>query len=137
MLALVAFLLASHIGSAQESQSDPTSVLTQRQQAQQAMQSMDDRQRQEVQTVQGLQSPAELRTNLPPMSEGTDAAELLGTGYRPGDDAMFGEQLFQPGVSQVYGVGFNANYVLAIGDRVTIRMWGAFAYQDIQVVDSM
>jgi protein involved in polysaccharide export with SLBB domain len=70
------------------------------------------------------------------MSDGTDAAELLGTGYRPGEDAMFGEQLFQPGVSQVYGVGFNADYVLAIGDRLMIRMWGAFAYQDIQVVDA-
>jgi protein involved in polysaccharide export with SLBB domain len=121
---------------AQESQSDPTSVLTHREQAQQAMQSMDDRQRQEVQTVQGLQSPTELRTDLPPMSDGTDAAELLGTGYRPGEDAMFGEQLFQPGVSQVYGVGFNADYVLAIGDRLMIRMWGAFAYQDIQVADA-
>ena len=136
LLAALACLLAMQTGMAQESQSDLASVLTQRQQAQQAMQSMEDRQSQDMQTVQGLQSPAELRTELPPMSEGTDAAELLGTGYRPGDEAMFGEQLFQPGVSQVYGVGFNADYVLAIGDRVTIRMWGAFAYQDIQVVDA-
>jgi hypothetical protein len=135
-IAGLVFLLASHTVLAQESQSDPTSVLTHREQAQQAMQSMDDRQRQEVQTVQGLQSPTELRTDLPPMSDGTDAAELLGTGYRPGEDAMFGEQLFQPGVSQVYGVGFNADYVLAIGDRLMIRMWGAFAYQDIQVADA-
>jgi protein involved in polysaccharide export with SLBB domain len=135
LLAGAACLLAIQAGVAQESQSDVASVLTQRQQAQQAMQSMEDRQSQDVQSFPGLGSPAELRTDLPPMSEGTDAAELLGTAYQPGLEAMFGAQLFQPGVSQVYGVGFNANYVLAIGDRVTIRMWGAFAYQDIQVVD--
>lgn len=135
LLAGVTCLLAIQAGMAQESQSDLASVLTQRQQAQQAMQSMEDRQSQDVQSVQGLQTPAELRTDLPPMSEGTDAAELLGTAYRPGLEAMFGAQLFQPSVSQVYGVGFNADYVLAIGDRVIVRMWGAFAYQDIQVVD--
>ena len=135
LLASATCLLAMQSAMAQESQSDLASVLTQRQQAQQAMQSMEDRQSQQVQTVQGLDSPAELRTDLPPMSEGTDAAELLGTAYRPGLEAMFGAQLFQAGVSQVYGVGFNADYVLAIGDRVTVRMWGAFAYQDIQVVD--
>ncbi len=83
-----------------------------------------------------LRTPTELQTNLPPMTEqGTDAADLLGTAYLPGEDAMFGEQLFQPGVVQTYGVGFNQDYVLAIGDRITLRMWGAYPYQDVQVVD--
>jgi hypothetical protein len=83
-----------------------------------------------------LRSPSELQANLPPMSEpGTDAADLLGTTYEPGEDAMFGEQLFQPGIVQTYGVGFNEDYVLAIGDRVALRMWGAYPYQDVQVVD--
>ena len=54
----------------------------------------------------------------------TDAAELLGTDYEPGEDAMFGEQLFQPGIEQTYGVGLNDEYVIAIGDRVAVRMWG-------------
>ena len=46
----------------------------------------------------------ELSTNMPPMSDSaTDAAELLGTEYEPGDDAMFGEQLFQPGIEQIFG----------------------------------
>src|SRR5690606_15079467 len=79
---------------------------------------------------------AELSTNLPQTTESTaDAADLLGTDYTPDEDAMFGEQLFQPGTAQTYGVGFNEDYVLAIGDRVSLRMWGAFPYQDVQVVD--
>jgi protein involved in polysaccharide export with SLBB domain len=81
--------------------------------------------------------PMELQTNLPPMTEAaTDAAELLGTEYEPGEDAMFGQQLFQPGVEQTYGVGLNEQYEIAIGDRVAIRMWGAFPYQEVQVVDT-
>ena len=84
-----------------------------------------------------LDLPTELQTNLPPMSEAaTDAADLLGTDYDPGEDAMFGKQLFQPGIEQTYGVGLNDEYEIAIGDRVAIRMWGAFPYQEIQVVDT-
>ena len=48
---------------------------------------------------------------------------------------MFGAQLFQPGMGHGYGQGFNADYTLAIGDRVALRMWGAFAYEDMQTVD--
>ncbi len=89
------------------------------------------------QVPQRVESPSELQTNLPPMTETTsDAAELLGSSYRPGEDAMFGEQLFQPGIAQTYGVGFNENYEIAIGDRVAVRMWGAYSYQDVQVVDA-
>lgn len=66
----------------------------------------------------------------------TNAAELLGTSYQPGEDAMFGAQLFQPGMGETYyGTGFNANYTLAIGDQLTLRMWGAFDYADVQTVD--
>ncbi|HNP35707.1 MAG TPA: polysaccharide biosynthesis/export family protein [Woeseiaceae bacterium] len=91
----------------------------------------------QVQPLTPLNLPTELRTDLPPMTDqGSDAAELLGTVYKPGDEAMFGEQLFQPGVTQTYGVGFNESYVLAIGDRIALRMWGAYPYQDVQVVDS-
>jgi protein involved in polysaccharide export with SLBB domain/HAMP domain-containing protein len=93
-------------------------------------------QRSQVEKGQDIDTPSELATDVPPMTdEGADAATLLGTQYTPGENAMFGEQLFQPGIAQTYGVGFNDNYILAIGDRVSIRMWGAFPYQDVQVVD--
>ena len=93
-------------------------------------------QRSQIEQPPEIDTPSELPTNLPPMTEPTaDAATLLGTGYTPHENSMFGEQLFQPGIAQTYGVGFNDDYVLAIGDRVSLRMWGAFPYQDVQVVD--
>jgi protein involved in polysaccharide export with SLBB domain len=94
-------------------------------------------QRSQMELPSSINLPMELQTNLPPMTEAaTDAAELLGTEYDPGEDAMFGQQLFQPGVEQTYGVGLNDEYEIAIGDRVAIRMWGAFPYQEVQVVDT-
>jgi protein involved in polysaccharide export with SLBB domain len=94
-------------------------------------------QRPQAELPQQIDSPSELQTNLPPMTESTtDAAELLGTEYEPGEDAMFGEQLFQTGIAQTYGVGLNDQYEIAIGDRLALRMWGAFPYQDVQVVDA-
>lgn len=67
--------------------------------------------------------------------ETTDAASLLGTQYLPEEGAMFGAQLFQPGMTKSYGQGFNDDYTLAIGDRVAVRMWGAFTFEDFQTVD--
>jgi protein involved in polysaccharide export with SLBB domain len=119
-LAFVACLLMMQAGMTQ-TQADVESLLGQRAQSDQS---------------QDIDTPAQAPTSLPPMTEpSADAATLLGTGYEPDENAMFGEQLFQPGISQVYGVGFNDDYVLAIGDRVSLRMWGAFPYQDVQVVD--
>ena len=97
---------------------------------------LEQQQRSEIEPRPEIETPADLPTNLPPMTDqAADAATLLGTGYSPGENAMFGEQLFQPGTAQTYGVGFNDEYVLAIGDRVSLRMWGAYPYQDVQVVD--
>jgi protein involved in polysaccharide export with SLBB domain len=106
------------------------------QQTQADIDSMLEQQRAEAEQRSEIDTPSELPTDLPPTTEpAADAASLLGTGYVPDENAMFGEQLFQPGTAQTYGVGFNDDYVLAIGDRVSVRMWGAFPYQDVQVVD--
>lgn len=117
----LACLVVMQAGMAQQSQTDIGSLLDQRSQAQQRP---------------SVEPPSELPTDTPPMTGPTaDAAELLGTDYIAGENAMFGEQLFQPGAAQVYGVGFNADYELAIGDRVLLRMWGAFSYENVQLVD--
>lgn len=64
-----------------------------------------------------------------------DAATLLGAEEGgAGEQPMFGRQLFRAG-AQNYGVGFNPDYVLAVGDRVTLRMWGAFTFEAPQVID--
>ncbi|MGB7214304.1 MAG: polysaccharide biosynthesis/export family protein [Gammaproteobacteria bacterium] len=81
------------------------------------------------------EAEAEQAAALAETPEPTDAASLLGTRYSPAENAMFGAQLFQPGMAKTYGQGFNEDYTLAIGDRVSLRMWGAFSYEDVQTVD--
>jgi protein involved in polysaccharide export with SLBB domain len=112
-----ACLFMMQSGLAQQTRTDIDSILAQR-----------------TQVERLAELPADI---VPPESQNAaDAAALLGADYTPGEDAMFGEQLFQPGIAQIYGSGFNADYVLAIGDRVSLRMWGAFPFDDIQVIDS-
>jgi len=135
-LTFVTFLLVAQSATAQQlSQAEIEAQLQQRSTIERELRKLG--QRSQTAFPSTIDSPAELQTNLPPMTESTtDAAELLGTGYEPGEDAMFGEQLFQPGIEQTYGVGLNDEYVIAIGDRVAVRMWGAFPYQDVQAVDT-
>ncbi len=49
---------------------------------------------------------------------------------------VFGSQIFSGRLSRQTSIGFNADYQIAAGDRITIRMWGSFAFQATQVVDS-
>ncbi|MDB5818823.1 MAG: polysialic acid transporter [Rhizobacter sp.] len=49
---------------------------------------------------------------------------------------VFGSQIFTGRFgSETFG-GFNPDYQLAAGDRVTVRMWGAFTYDAVQTVDA-
>jgi protein involved in polysaccharide export with SLBB domain len=129
----VLILLGSHALQAQEQSQDELDFLLQQRTQMDELTPLE----QQLSLPPQLRSPSELQTNLPPMTDpGTDAADLLGTAYQPGEGAMFGEQLFQPGVVQTFGVGFNEDYLLAIGDRIALRMWGAYPYQDVQVVDA-
>ena len=135
-LTFTAFLIAAQGAMAQaQSQAEIDALLEQRSRIENEIGQLG--QQPQTELPPQIDLPSELQTDLPPMTESTtDAAELLGTAYEPGEGAMFGEQLFQPGIAQTYGVGLNDQYVIAIGDRVVLRMWGAFPYQDVQVVDS-
>ena len=86
----------------------------------------------------GLTQPPIGTPSNPVQPPTTDAATLLtGEDATPADgEAMFGEQLFRPGAPQAYGAGFNPDYMLSIGDRVALRMWGAFTYEAIQPLDA-
>lgn len=49
---------------------------------------------------------------------------------------VFGSQMF---VGRFIGEGFsgfNSDYQIAIGDRVNLRLWGAYVYEGVQVVDA-
>lgn len=48
---------------------------------------------------------------------------------------MFGSQIFSGRFSAEPFSGFNADYQIATGDRVSLRMWGAFTYETVAVVD--
>lgn len=49
---------------------------------------------------------------------------------------MFGSQMFSGRFAATAFSGFNPDYQLAVGDRVSVRMWGAFPYDATQVVDA-
>lgn len=48
---------------------------------------------------------------------------------------MFGSQLFGGTFRGTLNHGFNPDYVLANGDRLTVRLWGAFNFEGSLVVD--
>jgi protein involved in polysaccharide export with SLBB domain len=79
------------------------------------------------------ETPAASPAPLPPPA--ADAAQLLNAnGAQAEEPPMFGQQLFR-GTVQSYGVGFNPDYMLAIGDRVLLRIWGSFTFEAVQTID--
>lgn len=48
---------------------------------------------------------------------------------------MFGSQMFSGRFAAEAFSGFNPEYQIAVGDRVSLRMWGAFSFEATQVVD--
>lgn len=55
------------------------------------------------------------------------------TASRP---VVFGSQIFTGRFGAEPFSGFNPNYQVAVGDRITVRMWGAFTFDATQVVDA-
>lgn len=48
---------------------------------------------------------------------------------------VFGANLFSGTFAREGAIAFNPDYVLAVGDRVQVRMWGAYNFDDVMVVD--
>lgn len=48
---------------------------------------------------------------------------------------MFGSQLFGGAFRHSTGIGFNPDYQVSIGDRIALRLWGAFMFDGQMVVD--
>lgn len=48
---------------------------------------------------------------------------------------VFGSQLFGGTFRGTLNQGFNADYVIAIGDRLQVRLWGAFNFDGSMIVD--
>ncbi len=71
-----------------------------------------------------LSAPTPIQPALPP-----DPATAL----RP---IVFGSQIFTGRFGTEPFAGFNPDYQIAIGDRLTVRMWGAFTFDAVLVVDA-
>ncbi|GAQ95141.1 SLBB domain-containing protein [Thermodesulfovibrio aggregans] len=54
---------------------------------------------------------------------------------QPVQITVFGEQLFLGKFASEQYTGFNPDYQVAIGDRITIRMWGAVQFESTLTVD--
>lgn len=48
---------------------------------------------------------------------------------------VFGSQMFTGRFGGTPFAGFNPDHVIAAGDRVSVRMWGAFSFESTQAVD--
>jgi protein involved in polysaccharide export with SLBB domain len=48
---------------------------------------------------------------------------------------VFGAQLFTGSFARQGATQFNPDYMLAIGDRVQVRLWGGFTFDDVLAVD--
>lgn len=53
----------------------------------------------------------------------------------PSAPIVFGSNMFNGAFAQQQFSGFNPNYQIAVGDRINLRMWGAFTYEAVVVVD--
>jgi protein involved in polysaccharide export with SLBB domain len=90
-----------------------------------------------------VEAPANLlpRGMLPPGSAAPAAAPRPAGSLPPdpalaGKPLLFGSQLFTGRfASEAFG-GFNPEYRIAVGDRVSVRMWGAFNFEAAQGVDA-
>lgn len=78
---------------------------------------------------QPLRQQAAERAIPPPPQE----APIIVPPQAPG--RMFGSQLFGGAFRNSAGQGFNPNYQLSIGDRIALRLWGAFNFDAQLLVD--
>jgi protein involved in polysaccharide export with SLBB domain len=83
-----------------------------------------------------------LPRGMTPPNGGAPAAPSMPAGPLPPDPALalkpllFGSQLFSGRFASEAFSGFNPEYVVAVGDRISVRMWGAFTFDASQVVDA-
>jgi len=83
-----------------------------------------------VTAPQGLVSPmAPAAAASPPRPLPPDPARSV----RP---VVFGSQIFTGRFGSEAFTGFNPDYQIAVGDRIALRLWGAFNHEAIQPVDA-
>lgn len=85
-------------------------------------------------TVPPVQGTPEASSQGPTVAPPAPRDQLVVINPAPAS-RMFGSQLFGGTFRGTLNHGFNAEYVIAIGDRISVRMWGNFNYDASLVVD--
>ncbi len=75
-------------------------------------------------------------TNVAPAAQPQAPGPLPADPARAARPLVFGSQMFSGRFASEAFSGFNPDYQLAVGDRVHLRMWGAFNHEGTQVVDA-
>ncbi|WP_425261554.1 polysaccharide biosynthesis/export family protein [Rubrivivax sp. RP6-9] len=75
-------------------------------------------------------------TNVAPVVQQQAPGPLPADPARAARPLVFGSQMFSGRFASEAFSGFNPDYQLAVGDRVHLRMWGAFNHEGTQVVDA-
>lgn len=82
-----------------------------------------------LQGLPGAQQPG----GPPPLTMPTALPPDPSTAAKP---LVFGSQIFTGRFGAEPFAGFNPEYQVAAGDRISLRMWGAFTYDSVQAVDA-
>lgn len=91
--------------------------------------------------AQPVMPPPAIPATPPPPSQPVISGQAISNLPLPPDPAtaltpvVFGSQIFSGRFGAMSYSGFNADYQIAVGDRLLLRLWGAVAYEAYQTVD--
>ena len=85
---------------------------------------------QQLASVEVADDESEQRTSLLESDSGNQLDEIRGS-LKP-----FGHSLFSGGFGVSENDGLNGDYIVTTGDRISVRIWGAIAFESGQVVDT-
>ncbi len=83
--------------------------------------------------LQGSERPLQSRA-LP--EAGATAVPVEETQTVEGGRRVFGDQIFNGRFAAQSFIGFNPNYQVSVGDRITLRLWGGFTFDGEMIVDA-
>lgn len=86
--------------------------------------------------AQAAAAAAAARAAVPPTVSPAPPGPMPTDPALAGRPLMFGSQMFSGRFASEAFSGFNAEYQVAVGDRISLRMWGAFQYDTVQPVDA-
>lgn len=79
---------------------------------------------------------ADPRSLVPEPSRGLPAPAALPVEPLVMGPTVFGANVFSGAFSQEQFSGFNPDYQIATGDRISLRLWGSFTHESTEIVDA-